>query len=173
MLDLEGKYNSVCLDLCRTCAQVHPGQLCAVGAISIQRPTSEKERRIVNRRERLRWITLNHQNDAEASKIILNLGSLQRRIKKKTDPLDEGEEFISNLNTIEDLIFHFADSVARLFEELSSNIKLCGEMSGLLESLGYNLFAAVLINSIFVLSKKGKITYVEGDVKTFKPKEKS
>ncbi len=108
----------------------------------------------------------------------INLSCLQNRIKNKIDPLDEGEDFILNLKTIEDLIFYFADSVARLFEELSSNIKLCGQVDGLLESLGIftppnDLFAAILINSIFVLKSDGKIRYVENDVKTFVPTKKN
>ena len=76
----------------------------------------------------------------------------------------KGENFVTSLETIDELKYHFCDSLARIFEHFTIDLKTTGSIENELENVGVftppqDVFMAWFVNAFVFVNENGLIVY--------------
>ena len=166
IFDIEYRYKLSSVEICLQCGNVHQPK-CIFDAITARCPAPDqsKEKPIFIRTHRWWWLIEVKKDEPEITRLNRELEKLFDDIKKKNDDeLDESEKYLKDIADVDLFKYYFCDCIARVMEELTSNIKYTGFIGGKIKTLGvfappYDLFIKMLLNLSVIVREDGEVSY--------------
>lgn len=140
---METEFSFGKLYVCKHCAMVHAEPDC--DADKKPYPKRAKKQNILQRRQRWLCTIREQRNNPIFLRLVTKLEKQFNEIQSKLDcERSESEKFVGSLNNVDELLYHFCDWIAKIFEHFSGNPK---NAVGVKKEPPHDLFLAWFINS--------------------------